>query len=342
MDDFVISNLHESRNEWSARLVSIFTPLVIEGIRSIFNESWKLCLDNDEANKYLMTFQNLLARIPKWNSVIIEEERKRIIERSGCNYLEDLITCVHIIQLKVLTCIRVGNKQKKIDISIPKLDHFIHKVYINAARKIYMNVYLFEKNISPLQTQKNNRELETIIEQCILNAIRESIPTEAIIRAYMDETTEQEEEVIIEKIEEPEPEDNKNKVTENELKNENDEFKSDDVIKKEEDIPSVVPSIQNINNDEVVTRLTFNDIDRVMDEDNNIQNITAPKTIERLEEISTSRALQRKLEEESDDDDDRIKIHTDTIDLSGFDVLDNDKNNYISHDIILDDIEELA
>ena len=190
MDDFVISNLHESRNEWSARLVSIFTPLVIEGIKSIFNESWKLCLDNDEASKYLMTFQNLLARIPKWNSVIIEEERKRIIERSGCNYLEDLITCVHIIQLKVLTCIRVGNKQKKIDISIPKLDHFIHKVYINTARKVYMNVYLFEKNISPLQIQKNNRELETIVEQCILNAIRESIPTEAIIRAYMDESEE--------------------------------------------------------------------------------------------------------------------------------------------------------
>jgi hypothetical protein len=342
MDDFVISNLHESRNEWSARLVSIFTPLVIEGIRSIFNESWKLCLDNDEANKYLMTFQNLLARIPKWNSVIIEEERKRIIERSGCNYLEDLISCVHIIQLKVLTCIRVGNKQKKIDISIPKLDHFIHKVYINAARKIYMNVYLFEKNISPLQTQKNNRELETIIEQCILNAIRESIPTEAIIRAYMDETTEQEEEVIIEKIEEPH-DDVKSNMTEDAKNNEGDETPND-VIRKEEDIPSVVPSIQNINNDEVVTRLTFNDIDKVMDEDNKIQSITAPKTIERLEEISTSRALQRKLEEEEsdDDDDDRIKIHTDTIDLSGFDVLDNDKNNYISHDIMLDDIEELV
>ena len=248
MDDFVISNLHESRNEWSARLVSIFTPLVIEGIKSIFNESWKLCLDNDEASKYLMTFQNLLARIPKWNSVIIEEERKRIIERSGCNYLEDLITCVHIIQLKVLTCIRVGNKQKKIDISIPKLDHFIHKVYINTARKVYMNVYLFEKNISPLQIQKNHRELETIVEQCILNAIRESIPTEAIIRAYMDETTEQEEEVIIEKIEEP---DEQPSVTQN-VQNNNDfediSSNNEDVIRKEEDLPSVVPSIQNINN----------------------------------------------------------------------------------------------
>ena len=78
MDDFVISNLHESRNEWCSRLVSIFTPLVIEGIRSIFNESWKLCQETDEINKYLMTFQNLLSRIPKWNSIIVEEERGRI------------------------------------------------------------------------------------------------------------------------------------------------------------------------------------------------------------------------------------------------------------------------
>jgi hypothetical protein len=203
MDDFVLSNLQESRNEWCSRLISIFTPLVSDGIKSIFSESWKMCIDNDEAGKYLMTFQNLLSRVPKWNSVIVEEERKRIIERSGCNYLEDLITCVHIIQLKVLTSIRVGNKQKKIDISIPKLDHFIHKVYIHVARKVYMNVYLFEKNINPLQMQKNNRELEMIIQECILTSIRESIPTEAIIRAYMDESIEQDEEVIIENLDEP-------------------------------------------------------------------------------------------------------------------------------------------
>ena len=337
MDDFVISNLNESRNEWCARLVSIFTPLVIEGIRSIFNESWKLCLDNDEANKYLMTFQNLLARVPKWNSVIIEEERKRIIERSGCTYLEDLITCVHIIQLKVLTCIRVGNKQKKIDISVPKLDHFIHKVYINVARKVYTNVYLFEKNISPLLTQKNHRELETIVQECILLAIRESIPTESIIRAYMDESLEQEEEVTIEKIEDPEQSNVETKPSDEPVS----EIKEEDIIRKEEDIPSVVPAIQNINNDEVVTRLTFNDVDSVLNEDNTEEKVQAPKNIERLEEISTSRALQRKLEEEEYDDDEKIKIHTDTIDLSGFDVLDLDKSNYVSHDIVLDGIEEL-
>jgi hypothetical protein len=200
MDDFTVANLHSSRDEWCARLVNILTPLIIEGLKSIFNEAWKMSVENDEASKYLMTFQNLLCRVPKWNSEIIEDERKRIIERSGCGYLEDLITCVHVIQLKTLTCIRVGNKQKKIDISIPKLDAFLHKAYIHAARKSYTNVYLFEKNVSALVVQKHNRELELIVQECILAAIRESIPTEAIIRAYLDESVEQEEEVVIEPV----------------------------------------------------------------------------------------------------------------------------------------------
>jgi len=344
MDDFVISNLQESRNEWCARLVSIFTPLIIEGIRSIFEESWKMCIDNDEVGKYLMTFQNLLCRVPKWNSIIIEQERTRIIERSACNYLEDLITCVHIIQLKVLTSIRVGNKQKKIDISIPKLDTFIHKVYIHAARKIYMNVYLFEKNISPLQIQKNNRELEVIVQECILIAIRDSIPTESIIRAYLDESVEQEEEVTIENVENPvlkNASTNPDSATNvEESDNESDIF--DIPPNKEDNIPEVVPAIKNIDNSPVITRLTFNDTDSILDETNQLQEVNAPKTIEQLEKISMERAIRRKMEEDSDDEDNgNIKI-MDTVDLSGFDVLDIDTaGNAVSSEDPFIDFEEL-
>ena len=333
MDDFVVANLHESKNEWCGRLVSILTPLVIEGFKSIFNESWKLCIDNNEVNKYLMTFQNLLSRIPKWNSVIIEEERKRIIERSGCNYLEDLITCVHIIQLKVLTCIRVGNKQKKIDISIPKLDSFLHRLYIHSARKIYTNIYLFEKKISDLQIQKNNRELEIIIQESILTTIRESIPTEAIIRAYLDESMEEEEQVIIEPVPETESgdkiEDGK-KSEDGDKKEDGDSDKSGDDKKAgnpTDIIPEVVPSITNVDESKVVTRLSFNDIDNVSDGTSK----NAPKDIERLERISSDRSAQRKLEEIDDDEDEddgepleRIKIHmNDSVTLDDVFDLDN-------------------
>ena len=139
MDDYNTDLLAEAKNEYMSRLVTILSPLIIEGIKSIFKEAYKLCIENDEKNKYLMTFQNFLSRVIRWNTTIINEETERIIKTSGCNYLEDLLTCVHITQLKILTSIRVSTKQKKIDIDIPKLSTFIHKIYIHLARKIYSN-----------------------------------------------------------------------------------------------------------------------------------------------------------------------------------------------------------
>lgn len=336
MDDFVLSNLYESRNEWCSRLVSIFTPLVNQGIRSIFDSACKLCSDQGENEKYLMTFQNLLSHIPKWNSVTLEEECKRIIDRSGCNYLEDLISCVHVIQLKVLTCVRVGNKQKKIDISIPKLDTFVHKVYINVARRTYSNVYLFDKTASALGSQKNNREFEQIIQECILTTIRESIPTEQIIRAYMEESQEQEEEVIIEDLKDEE-------VKEIEAKQQEKEEAAESNDTSNEDEKPTVPAIANVDNEPVVTRLTFNDIDTIQNPDTgSIEEVDAPKTIERLEEISNERAIQRQLEEEEDLDS-KIKIHTDNLDmnLAGLDILDIERSTPGNDQLLLEGIETL-
>jgi len=330
MDDFVLSNLYESRNEWCGRLISILTPLVMEGIYSIFNESWKMCQANHEISKYLMTFQNLLARVPKWNAMIIEEERKRIIEKSGCNYLNDLITCVHIIQLKVLTCIRVGNKQKKIDIAIPKLDHFLHTVYTHVARKVYSNTYLFEKNISGLQAQKNVRELEMIIQECILVAIRESIPTESIIRAYMEEAVEEEEQVIIEPIPE-EKEEEILKKTQEEINSK----KTEELQKEVEELPTKL-TVENINTEIVKTNipsLTFDDMDHLSDG----TSILVPKTIENLEE----KERQRKQKEESEEDDEdgpsgTLQILND-VPLNDSDFTDLSKEI----DVTLDGIEDL-
>ena len=199
MDDYNVNVLSEAKNEYSSRLVSTLTPLLIQGIKSIFNEAVNLCKDNDENEKYLMTFQNFLSRVPKWNENIIDEETKRIIEASNCPYLEDLLTCVHITQLKILTSIRVSQKQKKIDLDIPKLNVFIHKCYITFARKLYSNVYLFENEIPALEHQKNMRECELICHECILGVIRDSMPVETILRAYIDETVD--EEVIEETLE---------------------------------------------------------------------------------------------------------------------------------------------
>lgn len=197
MDDYTSNVLTESKNEWSILLMNYLTPHVIDGFRSIFNESVQICDKNDEMDKYLMTFQNLLTRIPKWNQQMVETERERIIKLCNCSYLEDLMTCVHIVQLKILSCVRVGSETKKINIDIPDFCTFLHNVYTNVARKLYSNIYLFEVDIPELEVQKRNREFELLVQTCIMNTIRDRIPVEALLRQYIDET----QEVEVKKVE---------------------------------------------------------------------------------------------------------------------------------------------
>jgi hypothetical protein len=221
---------------------------------------------------------------------------------------------------------RVGQKQKKIDISIPKLDDFIHKVYINVARKVYKNVYLFELNIPPLQTQKNNRELEILVQEGILNTLRESVPVETILRAYMDETVEED---VVEEVKEQ-------------------------II--DEPIQTNEPSNQNhnghVNNDstnatitsENSSRLKFDDNDYIRDDANNVVSVSAPKSIERLEEISELRNQQRKSEDEDEDNDENMKLQIsdqsfqlDTLDVESFE----EPKMELLPDLLIDDIEIL-
>jgi hypothetical protein len=323
MDDFNVSALHESKNEWGARLLTILTPLIVEGFKSIFEESLNLCKANNEMDKYLMTFQNFISRIPKWNPTIIENERKRICDKSGCTYLDDLVTCVHIIQLKLLTAVRAGTKQKKVDIQIPKFEDFIHKVYIHVARKIYKNVYLFEANLPPLQTQKNHRELEVIIQECILNAVRESIPIDMILRAYLDETTEDD---VVEEIKEtPMPDENLA------------ESISSAPISQHMAQPATPMS----------SKLSFNNVDMAIDMNNKEEQISAPKDIARLEELSNIRNEQRKLETDDDDDADssggKIQIFNENVSLGQLDVHDIEPQRLeIIPDLLIDDIEVLG
>ena len=212
------------------------------------------------------------------------------------------------------------------------MDDFIHKVYINVARKVYRNVYLFEINIPPLQIQKHNRELEIIIQECILNTLRESIPVEAILKAYMDETIEED---VVEDVKEE-------IITEPLIKN-REELRENNNINNINNINSNSNggTISNVNNS---SKLSFNNIDYARDELNNVTSVNAPKSIERLEEISEVRNNMRKMENENEGDDEptKLNISDQNILLDNLDVqvIDEPKIELFP-DLLLEDVEIL-
>jgi hypothetical protein len=311
MDEFAPETYGQSRSVFIDILGRYLTPQIIFGIRQIFDDTYEKCVALHEMANYISAFQAALREIPRWNTNIIEAECVRIKTQSQCSYMEDILSCVHILHIKLLTCIRVGNHQKKIDVSCPKLANFIHKVYISVARKIYVNAYLFQK-VTGMELQKNNRELEVIVQECITGVMLDSLPTETIIRAYLDEVVEEEEEVFIEPI----PIDassNANVDTDTSNKNttDNEKDNQNNTNNNPPELVPIQPSFVNVSDEPVVTRLTFNDFDQA----NDGQSIHAPKTIDRLEALSDERYAQRRSETEDDNDDGATFTVNDKVDL---------------------------
>ncbi len=182
-----MSDLHilvEAKTEYTKTLINILSSCLLEGIQSIYSDSKSFC-EKNRNNKYLITFQHNLSEIPKWNQSIISDEYSRIMDKSNCEWLDDLITAVFISHAKILTSIKVNESSKTLNLKIPKGEHFIHKCYIECARIFWKNPYLFYHKTSDIDYQKNIREAESIISKTIEETIRKLLPVKSILREYL-------------------------------------------------------------------------------------------------------------------------------------------------------------
>ena len=334
MDDFIPQTLNESLNEWCARLVNILTPRVIENLWILLEEARNTSADAKQIDKYLLSFQQLLQFVPKWSSTQVEEIRKQIIKKSGCNHLEELVTCAHIIMTKALVCARPGNRQKQLNVNIPKIDIFLHKVFIKSAGHSYRNAYLFEKEVVKLQYQKNMHDLEILIQRSILDTVRENIPEEEIIRAFLDENYEYEEEVIIEPVPEETSGDSvsSDAVSDKEKDKMNTKESSVSVYEKyssdkDNESEEKHPYIQDINSDPVITRLEFNEEDTSFKpfSTNSIANVATlansssdPKTIQQLADKSAAMGFMKDQEQASE----KMSLVSSAMDVNLDDIMD--------------------
>ena len=145
-----------TKKEYEDSLLSILTPLIYEGLNSMYNTAIDLNKRHDDARLYnpniespgiLTLFQLLIKEIPNLNTHKIKQETSRI--RSASNHadiFDDLIKAVfksHIILLS-FNCYNKNSEliNKKYHENII-IHEFIHKCYIECSRVIYGYPELF-------------------------------------------------------------------------------------------------------------------------------------------------------------------------------------------------------
>jgi hypothetical protein len=140
-----------------------------------------------DTRRVLWMFQNLLKDIPEWNQDKVIRVTESIVQTTRCDYLEELLTAVFIAHTKVLSAIRLTNRdKKKIQISVPKLEHFLHRTLSESARILWSNAYLFSEQGTSIERQKNLRQVEQLLHQAVLQSIRGMLPVKSILREYLN------------------------------------------------------------------------------------------------------------------------------------------------------------
>jgi len=187
----------ETKLEYTTQLVNILTPLIYEGVQSIYAESLKV---SNEANNVLKVFQSFLKRIPKWNEEMIKQETERILNSTkSFSWLHDLVKATIKANIIVLTynpncLVPPGYKlQTKIDPKFYeniKIEDFIHKIYIECARELWNNPFLMYHQYPAIELKRNQRDTIHLIKDSIKDGIRKLLPVKEILELYLGEELE--------------------------------------------------------------------------------------------------------------------------------------------------------
>jgi hypothetical protein len=191
-----ISVYAEAKGEYTKQLCQYMLPALQQYFLDLLDEAK---LKEPEPKKVLLSFQQLLEGITDWNVDKVQRETASLSAATQCDYLEELLTAVFIAHTKVLSAIRLTTKQKKLQITIPKLDHFLHRTLSECARLLWSSTYLFSTIAPSMERQKNLRLIEAILQDGILQAIRGMLPVKNILREYLRDEADDDEEAEEEK-----------------------------------------------------------------------------------------------------------------------------------------------
>jgi len=193
-----------AKSEYTQQFCVFLIPALLTYFLSLLEEAKE---KEKDLKRVLWTFQNLLKDIPEWNTDKVLRETEAIQTNTKCDYLEELLTAVFVAHTKVLSAIRINSKNKKLQITIPKVDHFLHRTLSECARSLWSNAYLFSEQATSVDRQKNLRQVEQLIHQAILQSIRGMLPVKNILKEYLtDDGDDKDEKEEKEKGEEPEAE----------------------------------------------------------------------------------------------------------------------------------------
>lgn len=179
MTSLNINVLVSAKEEYLTQMINILVPYYRKNFKKILEKSQ----ENVMMKYKLRPFQSELRDIQKWSDIALDTRVSEL--KTVYPYFYDLLKAVFVIHVKILSSIKINPGGKEFNLEIPQLRLFIHRIYIETARKLYYN---------PNVILADSSELDDLIYNVIVDTLRSMIPIQNILSEYLNDLDENEQE----------------------------------------------------------------------------------------------------------------------------------------------------
>jgi hypothetical protein len=165
--------LVEAKDQYIHQLAEIIAPYVIHSV----NGAYQYAKKHAKYGQSTVEFQKKLKEIPQWNSNTIHQQVSAI--SSKYRFLSDLIAACFVSYVKILSSVKIHAQKPNIRLKLPADDVFVHRVFALSAKEFY---------IDPALVKADRATRMGIVRRSVETAVRDLLPIQDILRAYLGNT----------------------------------------------------------------------------------------------------------------------------------------------------------
>lgn len=184
-----LNTVADAKEEWMCQLVDLVGPKLIGCFQRIAECAPRVARkQNMPAIECLIC---LLKEVPKWNVGIIQDQVREMFREEEEKTVYDVLKACYVATTVVMASIRTQGDGKELQITVPKVDMFVHECCKSfAERLLTTDPLLIVKQ--PQQVNARDRaykrdQLDRIGNKCVRSTLRRMLPIKQMMKSYLDD-----------------------------------------------------------------------------------------------------------------------------------------------------------
>ena len=180
-----LNTVADAKEEWMCQLVDLLGPRLVSCFQRIGEAAPRVARRQNMDTR--VCFETLLREVPLWNRGIIQEEVRDMFREEEERTLYDVLKACYVATTVVMASIRTRRDNKELQISVPKVEDFVHECCKEFASRLLGDPLLVVNRGGVRERAYKREQTDRMANRCVRLTLRRMLPVKQMMRSYLDD-----------------------------------------------------------------------------------------------------------------------------------------------------------